>query len=75
MSDVSSEDGLGKGRKIHMKAVLEDRQRAAYIQNREMQISQKLAEMFKLVLNTLEAKAGNYRQTCFVWLAQCFKQS
>ena len=52
-----------------------ERQRAAYIQNREMQISQKLAEMFKLVLNTLEAKAGNYRQTCFVWLAQCFKQS
>lgn len=45
------------------------------IQNQEMQISQKLAEMFKLVLNTLEAKAGNYRQTCFVWPAQCFKQS
>lgn len=75
MSDVSSEDCSGKGRKIHVKAVLEERQRAAYIQNQEMQISQKLAEMFKLVLNTLEAKAGNYRQTCFVWLAQCFKQS
>lgn len=56
MSDVSSEDCSGKGRKIHVKAVLEERQRAAYIQNQEMQISQKLAEMFKLVLNTFEAK-------------------
>lgn len=74
MSDVSSEHCSGKGRKIHVKAVLEERQRAAYIQNQEMQISQKLAEMFKLVLNTFEAKAGNYQQTCFVWLAQCFKQ-
>lgn len=30
--------------------------------------------LFRLVLNTLEAEAGNYWQTHFVWPAQCFKQ-
>lgn len=30
--------------------------------------------LFRLVLNTLEAEAGNYWQTRFVWPAQCFKQ-
>lgn len=39
-----------------MKAVLEERQRAAYIQNQEMQISQKLAEMFKLVSTLLKQR-------------------
>lgn len=71
MSDVSSEALLEKGGENTWKLVLEERQRAAYIQNQEMQIS-KIGWMFKLVLNTFEAKAGNYQQTCFVWLAQIF---
>lgn len=38
VSEVSPKDDLGMGRKIHLKAVLEERQSAAYIQNRNVQI-------------------------------------
>lgn len=42
-----------------LKAGLEEWQKAAYIQNREMQIYSTLAGMFRLVLYTLEVEAGN----------------
>lgn len=51
---------IGKREEIHLKAVLQGRQKAAYIQKREMQICSILAGMFRLVLDTLEAEAGNY---------------
>lgn len=57
-----------------LKAGLEKRLCVASNQNKEMQIDYKLAGMFRLGLNTLEAEAGNYWKTCFVWPAQCSKQ-
>lgn len=45
-----------------------------YTENKDANLLNISCMLFRQVLNTLEAEAGKYWQTCFFWPAQCFQQ-